>query len=117
VTTFTVKRGNVWGMRFVLTMPADPTFTFEGADITAELRSKPRMSGELLHTFAVVPIVSTDGKTAEFSLALSKAETLSVPDSYGDFRIERADPQFGPLNIYPYRLVMSDSGITAGATP
>jgi hypothetical protein len=112
MNAFTVTRGNVWGAHFVLTMPGDPTFVWTGIAITAQLRLSPDFDGQLLHTFAVSPILSTDLKTCEFSLALSGAETLSLADSYGDFRVERISPQFGPFNIFQYRLTFADNGIT-----
>jgi hypothetical protein len=112
MNAFSALRGNVWGIHFVLTMPGDPSFDWTGIVIAAQLRLSPEFDGELVHTFPVSPIVSADFKMCEFSLALSEAETLTLPNSYGDFRVERADPQFGPLNIFLYRLTFADNGVT-----
>jgi hypothetical protein len=112
MNAFSVLRGNVWGLRFILTMPGDPAFVWTDIEITAELRLSPEFDGEHVHTFPVSPIVSADFKTCEFSLALSEAQTLTLPNSYGDFRVERADPQFGPLNIFLYRLTFTEGGVT-----
>lgn len=112
MNAFTATRGNVWGAHFVLTMPGDPTFVWTGIAITAQLRLSPDFDGQFVHDFVITPVISTDLKTCKFSLALSGAETMATPDSYGDFRLERDSPQFGPVNVFPYRLTFSEAGVT-----
>lgn len=78
-------------------------FDFTGCEVFSTLRRKDA-NGDVAHEFDIPPTLNLAVGTATFRLQLSQLESsnLKVGEYYGDIRIKRDSPAYGPYIVANY---------------
>ncbi len=101
MTTFNLFQGNLFDQEVVFEYTG---FDFTDSVITAQLRTSVD-SESVVHQFSITPDFTTVGE-ATFRLQIPKAESenLEIRTYYGDIRIERASPAYGPYTVSSFQI-------------
>lgn len=99
-----IPKGNSFWFDVVLDTP-DPLFDWSTVTIRAELKENPE-DPVALHEFEIVPTYDTG--TVSFQLYMPGSLMEGLPTVfYGDIRIERESPVFGPYNVFPFQITQT----------